>query len=578
MQDQDFWKTFNHRKHIASQVLTSKSERRVISYKHEMLRPFILCNALWIEMNIIEYDRMQGQMIGMGRHNGNLYVLDPINLFPTLAHTSGLCNNVSKTDHELCIFPAFCTLIHTQFGANIKSVRSDNALKLAFLDYFCKNGILPFHSCVDTPQQNSVVEHKHQHLLNVARALLFQSNIPLAYWGDYILIATYLINRIQSPILSNKTPFEILYNRVTSYSHLCVFGCLCYGSTLAHHRTKLSPRAIPSVFLGTFCSHFPSFTDSNPTISTESPVSSTSRPTRVTRPLIYLQDYHYYSTTLASTSTLYPLSSVLGYDKLSPSHCALIHVISSHVELTSYTQVAMILEWQQAMRVELHALEENGTWSLTTLPLGKRVMGFYMSLPQGYPHKGDTLPSNTIFILHKSIYGLKQASRQWFAKFSSSFLALLVYVDDIVIVGNDYRTIEKLKTFLDSQFKLKDLGYQRHYALQLLSDSGFLGYWGAYKDTRRSISGFCVFLGDSLISWKSKKQSTISRSSAEAEYRVMANVTCEMIWLTTLFRDFEIQSKEPVTLFCDNETTLHIAANPVFHERTKHNEIDCHLV
>ena len=95
---------------------------------------------------------------------------------------------------------------------------------------------------------------------------------------------------------------------------------------------------------------------------------------------------------------------------------------------------------------------------------------------------------------------------------------------------------------------------------------------------RRSISGFCVFLGDSLISWKSKKQSVVSRSSVEAKYRAMANMTCELIWFTALLRDFGIQNKEPTTLFCNNEAAIHIAANPVFHERMKHIVIDCHLV
>ncbi|XP_033510478.1 uncharacterized mitochondrial protein AtMg00810-like [Nicotiana tomentosiformis] len=90
--------------------------------------------------------------------------------------------------------------------------------------------------------------------------------------------------------------------------------------------------------------------------------------------------------------------------------------------------------------------------------------------------------------------------------------------------------------------------------------------WAACPNTRRSVTCYVIKLGESLISWKSKKQQTVSRSSAEAEYRSMAAVSAELVWLVGLLKEFDMSLQMPVKVFCDSKAVLQIPANPIYHE------------
>ncbi|GKE42404.1 ribonuclease H-like domain-containing protein [Tanacetum coccineum] len=276
----------------------------------------------------------------------------------------------------------------------------------------------------------------------------------------------------------------------------------------------------------------------------------------------------------------------------------------------------------------------------------------YMTLPPALRQWNSKL---TMALLENGFVQSKFDYSLFTKKSDKVFIALLVYVDDIVITGNDLAEIEKFKVFLKSKFQIKDLEKlkyflgievldnkegiclsQRKYCLDLLHEYGLLaakhvdtplpenttlnhieidddplldntgnyqklvGLTGsgiqinktenlklrAYADsdwarcpaTRKSVSGYYVFLGDSLVTWKSKKQSTLSRSSTEAKYRSMASATCEVIWLSNLLGDMGVKDLSLVVMYCDNSSALQIAANLMFHEKSKHFEIDVHLV
>lgn len=134
-------------------------------------------------------------------------------------------------------------MVESQFKTNIQGVRINNVLEStsneasSFFDSKCIN-----HQkiCPYTPQQNGVVERKHKYLLEVARAFLFQSKLPLKYWGEFVLTTTFLINRLPTVPLKNKCPFELLYEKKPTYSHLTSFGRLYYSIVPKPFRTSLN--------------------------------------------------------------------------------------------------------------------------------------------------------------------------------------------------------------------------------------------------------------------------------------------------------------------------------------------------
>ncbi|GKE41637.1 ribonuclease H-like domain-containing protein [Tanacetum coccineum] len=199
---------------------------------------------------------------------------------------------------------------------------------------------------------------------------------------------------------------------------------------------------------------------------------------------------------------------------------------------------------------------------------------------------------------------------------------LLIYVDDIVLTTSSTNLLQRIISSLHKEFDMTDLGafnyflgisvtlqqvclhmhdprephlaafkrvlrYVRailDFGLQLYASitGSLVAYtdadWAGCPTTRRSASGYCVFLRDNLLSWSAKRQHTLSKSSAEAEYKGVANVVVETAWLRNLLRELHIPLLSATLVYCDNVSAIYMTANPVQHQWTKHIEIDIHFV
>jgi len=156
-------------------------------------------------------------------------------------------------DRVLEAFTNFQTYVTNHYDAKIKILRSDNGGEYTshtFKQHLNKHGIIHQTSCPYTPQQNGVAERKNRHLMEVARAMMFHTNVPKHFWSDAVVSASYLINRTPTKILLDSSPFEVL-NKVKPFiNHLRVFGCVCFVLISGEQRNKLQPKSTKGMFIG----------------------------------------------------------------------------------------------------------------------------------------------------------------------------------------------------------------------------------------------------------------------------------------------------------------------------------------
>jgi len=144
----------------------------------------------------------------------------------------------------------FVIFVQTQFETIIKIIRSDNGIEFFMTNFFVSKGIIHQTTCVNTPQQNSIVERKHDHLLDVARVLMIQSHLPKIFWSYFVIHVAHIINMLPTPVLNYSSPHEMFFQTDADFNGLKVFGSLCYASTLSTNRRKFDQRASKCVFIG----------------------------------------------------------------------------------------------------------------------------------------------------------------------------------------------------------------------------------------------------------------------------------------------------------------------------------------
>ncbi|GKB53020.1 putative mitochondrial protein, partial [Tanacetum coccineum] len=342
------------------------------------------------------------------------------------------------------------------------------------------------------------------------------------------------------------------------------------------------------------------------------------------------------STNTQTKHPKYPLFTEDDFIDIYDQHIAFLANVFAETEPSSYNHASRYPEWLQVMQTELKTLEKNHTWELTSLPPGHKAIsskwvfktkykadgtidrykervlialatakgwllqkdgycinwtltmllhGFidediYMQPPTGYttasPRQGTHLNQRKYIL--DLLHDVGLTATKPVASLMPTNLKLSLGKRNPLSNLEAYR--RSIGRLLYLTMTWPDISYVVHHPSQFVFAPTNLHMQAGLhllKYLKGTISKGLFYLVHSVVSWKTKKQLVVSRSSIEAKYRVMAFTTFEILWLSFLLKDLHIPVKLPITLLCDNKAAQHLTANPYFHERSKHLDMDCHF-